>query len=72
MRYRKKAQLDVQFNWIFILLVGAIILSFFVGVAFWYKNTQEHKITGEVIVGIEALLKTAKESPNTARTTTIP
>lgn len=72
MKHKKKAQLDVQFNWIFILLVGAIILSFFVGVAFWYKNTQEQKMTGEVVVGIEALLKTAKESPNTARTTTIP
>lgn len=72
MKQQKKAQIDVQFNWIFILIVGAIILSFFVGVAFWYKGTQEQKMTGEVITGIDAVFKTAKESPNTARTTTIP
>lgn len=68
----KRAQIDVQFNWIFVLLIGALILSFFVGVAVWYKGTQEQKITGEIVVQLESLLKTAQESPKTAMTTTLP
>lgn len=67
-----KAQLDVQFNWVFILIVGAIILSFFVSASLWYKNTQEQKITAQIVVNIESLLNTAAESPKTAQTITIP
>lgn len=67
-----KAQIDVQFNWVFILIAGAIILSFFVGAAVWYKNIQEQKITSKIVVDLDSLLKTAQESPRTARTTTIP
>jgi hypothetical protein len=67
-----KAQLDVQYNWVFILIAGTVILSFFVGAAVWYKNTQEQKITANIVVNIESILKTAKENPKTAQTTTIP
>ena len=67
-----KAQIDVQFNWVFILIVGAIILSFFVGASLWYKNIQEQKITAQIVVNVESLLKTAAESPKTAQTITIP
>ena len=70
-KYRK-AQIDIQFNWVFILLIGAIILSFFVGIAIWYKDTQEQKITGQIVLELESLLKAAKESPKTARETTLP
>ncbi len=71
-KIQRKGQLDIQFNWIFILLIGAIILSFFVGIAIWYKNTQEQKITAQIVLELESLLKTAKESPKTARETTLP
>ena len=71
-RKNKRGQIDVQFNWIFVLLIGALILSFFVGVAMWYKGTQEQKITGEIVLQLESLMKTAQESPKTAMTTTIP
>ncbi len=72
LRKNKRGQIDVQFNWIFVLLIGALILSFFVGVAMWYKGTQEQKITGEIVLQLESLMKTAQESPKTAMTTTIP
>ena len=71
-RKNKRGQIDVQFNWIFVLLIGALILSFFVGVAMWYKGTQEQKITGEIVLQLESLMKTAQERPKTAMTTTIP
>ncbi len=69
---QKKAQVDIQFNWIFILIVGAIILSFFVSVAIWYKGMQEQKINGEIVTKLDSLFTTAKESPRTARYTSIP
>ncbi len=72
LRKNKRGQIDVQFNWIFVLLIGALILSFFVGVAMWYKGTQEQKITGEIVLQLESLMKTAQESPKTAMTTTLP
>lgn len=67
-----KAQLDIQFHWIFILIVGAIILSFFVGVAIWYKDIQEQKSAADVVTTLDALFLFAKESPKTARYTEIP
>jgi hypothetical protein len=69
---RKKAQIDIQFNWIFILIVGAIILAFFVSVSMWYKGTQEQKISGDIVTKLDSLFMTAKESPKTARYTSIP
>lgn len=69
---KTKAQIDIQFNWIFILIVGGIILSFFVGVAIWYKDTQEQKIAADVVTKLDSLFMTAKESPKTARYTPIP
>jgi hypothetical protein len=72
MNRSKKAQIDIQFNWIFILLVGAIILAFFVGVSVWYKGVQEQKISAEIVTKLDSLFTTAKESPKTARYTEIP
>ncbi len=76
MRIRKgiysKAQLDIQFHWIFVLIVGAIILSFFVGLAIWYKGIQEQKSAADVVTTLDALFLFAKESPKTARYTDTP
>lgn len=72
MRIFSKAQLDIQFHWIFILIVGAIILSFFVGVAIWYKDIQEQKSAADVVTTLDALFLFAKESPKTARYTETP
>lgn len=71
-RFYSKAQLDVQFHWVFVLLIGAIILSFFVGVALWYKDTQQQKITADIVVTIDSLFASSKESPKTAQTTALP
>lgn len=72
MGIKAKAQLDVQFHWVFILIIGAIILSFFVGIAVWYKNIQQQKITAESVVTIDAIMNMAQESPKTAQTISLP
>ena len=72
MKTSKRGQVDVQFHWVFILIIGAIILSFFVGLSVWYKDNQEQKITADIVTSLDSVLDTAKQSPKTARTTTIP
>lgn len=37
----KKAQVEIQFNWIFVLIVGAILLAFFVTIAMKQSSTAE-------------------------------
>lgn len=39
-----KAQVEIQFNWIFILIVGAIILAFFVTVSLKQKQSSEQQM----------------------------
>jgi len=44
-----KGQIQLQFNWIFVIIAGAIILSFFAGFAIKYKGLQEEKGKIEVL-----------------------
>ena len=68
----KKAQTEVQFHWIFILIVGAIILAFFVSLAVWYKGQQESKLEQTMVFKLQSLFRAAMESPRTAKPLTIP
>ncbi len=63
----KNAQLGTQFNWVFILIIGAIILTFFIGVAMWYKGQQELKMAGKIVIELDSIFATANENPNTAK-----
>ncbi len=53
---RSKGQVEVQFNWIFILIVGAIILSFFVVIAMRQKQASESSINVGFFVNFEKAL----------------
>ena len=53
---KNKAQVEVQFNWIFILIVGAIILSFFVVIAMRQKQASESSINVGFFVNFEKAL----------------
>ena len=68
----KHAQADIQFHWIFILIAGGIILTFFVSVSVWYKGNQEGKLENTVVLKLDSLFTTAIESPRTAKPLQIP
>jgi len=53
---KKKAMIEVQFNWIFILIAGIIILMFFIGITSWYKDNEERRIAGDVLTKIRTIL----------------
>lgn len=44
MKFNGKAQVEMQFNWIFVLIVGVIILSFFVVIAMRQKGASEQQV----------------------------
>lgn len=58
----EKRGLATQFNFIFILVAGAIILIFFVGFAIKYKGLQEDRNEIEVLKGIDNSLYALQSS----------
>lgn len=69
---QKKAEMEVQFNWIFILVVGAIILIFFITVVYSQKKGSEEKLNIKVLTDIDAIITTAQVGTKTAHLLTIP
>ena len=56
MDLRKKAIMETQFAWIFILIVGAVILVFFVGVSKTQRESAEVKSSGVFSKEFDAIL----------------
>ena len=56
MDLRKKAIMETQFAWIFILIVGAVILIFFVGVSKTQRESAEVKSSGVFSKEFDAIL----------------
>jgi len=69
---KKKAVIEVQFNWIFILIIGAIILLFFFGIVRQQKEVSEKKISITVKRDIRAILTGAGVSTGTASLIEVP
>jgi hypothetical protein len=63
MRPTNRGQVEVQFNWIFILIVGAILLSFFVTIALRQKESSEQKISVSFFTNFERALGGIAASP---------
>ncbi len=51
-----KGQVEVQFNWIFVLIVGVIILAFFVAMAMSQKKASEQSLSTTVMNRMETSL----------------
>jgi len=64
----KKAQVqETQLNWVFILIVGAIILGFFTFIVMKQKVSSEAKFSGKVSQQINTILVGAKVSSGTVQ-----
>jgi len=68
----KKAMIEVQFNWIFILIVGVIILLFFISLSFWMKENQEKKWAEMVLTQVQTVLSGAEANSETASEINVP
>src|SRR3989338_1570953 len=68
----KKGIIEVQFNWIFVLVVGAIILVFFFGFVQKQKSFAEDKNAARFMNDMEAILVGAQVSKESAFPINIP
>lgn len=62
---RKKAQLTLTFNWIYVLIAGAVILLFFVGIVVKQKSVSQTQLEGDVVKILESILTGATVSEQT-------
>lgn len=67
----KKAQME-QFNWIFVLVAGTIILVFFITIVQKQKLISETKLAGTLRTDISAILTGSGVTPDTTNILTMP
>ncbi|MEM4267620.1 MAG: hypothetical protein QXK37_02205 [Candidatus Woesearchaeota archaeon] len=72
MNHSKKGVVDTQLNWIFVLIVGGIILIFFIGAFNWYKTKKNTEFADEVLTKLRAVMTSSEVSENTAKVIAIP
>ncbi len=69
---KKKAVVEVQFNWVFVLIVGGIILAFFATIVMKQKTTSEEKISITTLSRLDEILVGAGVSANTVEVIQMP
>lgn len=68
----KKAQVESQFNWVFILIIGTLILALFAGLVLKMKSASEAKISGTITQQLNSIFTGVGMSPGTAQIISIP
>lgn len=68
----KKGIVEVQFNWIFILIVGAIILMFFISIVVQGSRTSNRKTAAQITFDMSSIFSGALVSTNTEHIVEIP
>lgn len=63
----RRAQAETQLNWIFILVVGAVILAFFAFIVVKQRSASEAKFSGKVSQQLNTILVGAKVSSGTVQ-----
>ncbi len=69
---KRKAQLDVQFNWIFVLIAGAVILALFFKVANTQRQLSADKAAIRLQNDFDAITTAALQSKDTIQTVPLP
>jgi len=69
---RKKASIEVQFNWIFVMVAGALILVFFFGVIQKQRDMSNSKMGNMLLTNLESIATRAGVSKGTVQTIELP
>lgn len=59
LKFSKRADVSAQFNWIFILIIGAIILTFFITIVSKQKTQAEEQISLNVVMAFKTILQSS-------------
>jgi len=69
---KKRGVIEVQFNWVFVLIVGAVILLFFTTAILRQKDISEAKIASTILTDLETITTGAKVSRSTFQVIHLP
>jgi len=68
----KKGTLEIQFNWIFVLIIGAVILLLFSGIILRQKDISETSKNALILNNLDAILSGSEVSAGTVNVFDIP
>ncbi|MBW2974305.1 hypothetical protein KY366_01175 [Candidatus Woesearchaeota archaeon] len=69
---KKRGMIEVHFNWIFIMIAGAIIFVFFISIVNKQRSFSEIKTSGTIISNLESILTGAQVSTDTVNVVSMP
>jgi hypothetical protein len=65
MKHEKRGQIQVTFSWVYILIAGAVILLFFIGIVVKQKAVSEENLATDVVRVMESIFTGAGVSEKT-------
>ena len=69
---KKKAMIEVHFNWIFILIAGAVIFVFFINIVNKQREFSDIRTSGTIATNLESILTGAQISTDTVNIIDLP
>jgi len=69
---KKRGVLELHFNWIFVLIAGAVIFAFFIAVVNKQREFSEIKSSGTIITNLDSILTGAQVSTKTVNIIDMP
>ncbi len=67
-KFNKSGQIEITFNWVYILIAGAIILLFFIGIVVKQKAVSEERLAIDVVDIMDSIFTGASVSEKTKQT----
>src|SRR3989338_10327302 len=65
MMHTRRGQIEMTFNWVYILIAGAVILLFFVGLVVRQQASSEQRLTVDVVESMQRIFTAASVSEKT-------
>jgi len=73
MRFSKKrGAIEVQFNWVFVLIVGALILAFFINISTVQKKNADQTLAFDLLSRVDLIMSGALTIPKTGQVFDMP
>ncbi|MBD3163795.1 hypothetical protein GF323_01220 [Candidatus Woesearchaeota archaeon] len=68
----RKSQIEIQFNWIIVLVAGALIFLFFFGLISWARNNSRESSSATIARNFDSMLTAASVTKSTVNNLTLP
>jgi len=69
---KKRGQIEVQFNWVFVLIVGALILVFFINITNVQRKNADQTLAFELLSKVDLIMGGALTIPKTGQVFDMP